>query len=686
MEKFEELRGKKILIYGVGKVAARLIETLSEFNIVGIIDRVHFEGTLLNIPILTWDDIDKGMADAIILGALKKNYKTIYDRIQFKCIALGITIYGENGQNLEKEYQMKYMDNLQMSYFEKNEEQLKRLIDSYDAISFDLFDTLIMRKVLEPVDIFDLVQERIKYKGIEISDLKKKRRTAEIQSYNGDIKEIYDNLRLRTGISKNDSEIIMQEEIKCEKECLIPRKVMIEIMNYAIERGKKVNIVSDMYLPASVLEPILKDMGICGYQRLYVSCEYGVVKGNGLFQIYRQDIGDVTCLHIGDNPDSDVAAPRRYGMDSYEVKSALELLKISSLRKILICSNGINHKLALGILLSELLNNPFALYHTYGFVPITNQSLMAKLFAGPVALVYMQNLARVIQSEKYEAVLFSARDGYLFAQLYETWYRKDYGIPSIYFLTSRKLCLTATLDSKAEILDLCRWFPEEQKIKRFLKEIVGEKEILIYDMEHIEDVQKYLLSISTKLKEHSAVMKKNYDMYARKLHLDWTKKYLFCDLNSSGTAHHALNQIFSTDLDGFYLCRKESNWDRELNVVSVYDEGKGQDFSDVVDLLETIFTSPNPSVTGIDGEGNPVYTEEKRTKKELKMVEEAQKAIADYIEQYAEIRGLEHMVDSELPEVILGLFNSVKYKDETAFLADLKHVDDLSQTCSSVLK
>ena len=162
MEKFEELRGKKILIYGVGKVAARLIETLSEFNIVGIIDRVHFEGTLLNIPILTWDDIDKGMADAIILGALKKNYKTIYDRIQFKCIALGITIYGENGQNLEKEYQMKYMDNLQMSYFEKNEEQLKRLIDSYDAISFDLFDTLIMRKVLEPVDIFDLVQERIK--------------------------------------------------------------------------------------------------------------------------------------------------------------------------------------------------------------------------------------------------------------------------------------------------------------------------------------------------------------------------------------------------------------------------------------------------------------------------------------------------------------------------------------------
>lgn len=75
---------------------------------------------------------------------------------------------------------------------------MKRLIDGYDAISFDLFDTLIMRKVLEPVDIFDLIQERIKYKGIEISDFKKKRRTAEIRSHSGDIKKIYDNLRIYT--------------------------------------------------------------------------------------------------------------------------------------------------------------------------------------------------------------------------------------------------------------------------------------------------------------------------------------------------------------------------------------------------------------------------------------------------------------------------------------------------------
>ena len=669
MERWKELRGKKILIYGVGKIAAGLIEELSDFKIVGILDRVHFEGTRSKIPILTWDDIHEGTADAIILGALKKNYKTIYDRIQYRCTALGITVYGENGRNLDQEYQLKYMDNVQMEYFEKNEDQLKSLIDEYEAISFDLFDTLIMRKTLEPVDLFDLVQDRIKRKGVAITDFKKKRRTAEIQSRDGDINKIYDNLRMLTGISESDSALIMQEEIECEKECLLPRRAMVEIMNDAIKKGKTVSIISDMYLPASVLEPILKNMEICGYRKLYVSCEYGSAKGSQLFQIYKQEVGCARCLHIGDNPNSDVAAPRKFGIDSYEIKSALELLKMSSLRKLLVCSNGNNNQIALGLILAELLNNPFALYHTSGFVPIRSYTLLAKLFAGPTALVYLQNLARAIQKRPYEGILFSARDGYLFKKLYEMWYEPDCAVPAIYFLTSRKLCLAATLDSDTAISDLSRWFPDPEKLRAFFREVV--KEDFPGDL---------------KLKEHSAVMKEHYKTYAKKLSIDWKKTYLFCDLNSSGTAHYALNQIFSTDLDGFYLCRKESYGKRELKVVSVYDEKEGQDFSAVVDLLETIFTSQAPSVSAIDGEGQPVYAQEKRTKQELEMVEEAQNAIMEYIQQYAKLKGLEHMIGSKLPEVILGLFNSVKYEGETAFLSDLKHVDDLSQTRTSILK
>ena len=39
---------------------------------------------------------------------------------------------------------------------------LKRKIDSVDVVSFDIFDTLILRKVSEPSDVFDLVERKYK--------------------------------------------------------------------------------------------------------------------------------------------------------------------------------------------------------------------------------------------------------------------------------------------------------------------------------------------------------------------------------------------------------------------------------------------------------------------------------------------------------------------------------------------
>ena len=64
-ERFKKFKEKKILIYGTGKTAVGLIEALRDFHIVGVIDRVRFEGMLSGCPILTWDDIDTETADLI---------------------------------------------------------------------------------------------------------------------------------------------------------------------------------------------------------------------------------------------------------------------------------------------------------------------------------------------------------------------------------------------------------------------------------------------------------------------------------------------------------------------------------------------------------------------------------------------------------------------------------------------
>lgn len=65
----------------------------------------------------------------------------------------------------------------------------------------------------------------------------------------------------------------MNTELAVEREVLIPRKDMVEIFRACVAQGKKVFLVSDMYLTAQMLAPILEENGIAGYQGIYISCD-----------------------------------------------------------------------------------------------------------------------------------------------------------------------------------------------------------------------------------------------------------------------------------------------------------------------------------------------------------------------------------------------------------------------------
>ena len=85
--------------------------------------------------------------------------------------------------------------------------------------------------------------------------------------------------------------------------------------------GKRVVIISDMYLSASTISTILTS---CGYDltgvNVYVSSEYGKTKRSGnlfreVLRVLREEGKHV--LHIGDNYISDVLMPRKCGMKSF---------------------------------------------------------------------------------------------------------------------------------------------------------------------------------------------------------------------------------------------------------------------------------------------------------------------------------------------------------------------------------
>ena len=56
---------------------------------------------------------------------------------------------------------------------------VKKIVNDYKYISFDIFDTLITRNLNKPIDVFNLVQEEIDKQKLNIKDFKIKRIEAE---------------------------------------------------------------------------------------------------------------------------------------------------------------------------------------------------------------------------------------------------------------------------------------------------------------------------------------------------------------------------------------------------------------------------------------------------------------------------------------------------------------------------
>ena len=671
-ESFLSLRDKRIIIYGSGVIAKRVIEALGDFRIVGILDRTKLEGCVENIPILSWEDVDDGFADILIIAARFQNCKEIYNRIVHACTYRKIRIFDIEGQILAESYQLETNDMNTAFYYLKNKEELQKKIDEYEAVSFDLFDTLVMRRTLEPVDIFDLVELRLQDKGITIPDFKKKRRTAELQSGVKDIYHIYDILSQRLRLDEEEMQIIMNEEIQCEKEYMLPRKVMVELLNYAVSRGKTVSIISDMYLTSEILEDMLSAMGITGYRKIYVSCEYGVGKGNGLFTEYLKDVPKKTCLHIGDNRQADILAARQYGIDVYEIKSAYDMLKISGFHKVLLYANRKCDRLFIGDMIAELFNDPFALYLSCGIVRVKELRMAAKIFLAPIIVQYMQKLYNLLRKRSYQGILFGARDGYLLKRIYEsnlveTMENKP---RAIYFYTSRKLAIKATIQTKKDIADLAEYLRSPTYVQNILSSMFQTHVGLL-------EIDSWISSNFAKILNQSQKTKRNYMQYFEKNGIDTNGKYLFCDLVSSGTVQNALNRIFKTELDGIYLYRIYSRPERDVVVDSVYHDAESITTRVNMSFLENFVTSPEPSILDMMEGGIPVFDKEVRGDDEISLLLHMQNLICVETKQLAESLQWDKRLSEEMVCFLLDSISNTIFDGEAAALNELNFFDDI---------
>ena len=194
-------------------------------------------------------------------------------------------------------------------------------------ISFDLFDTLLTRRVT-PGTVLSIFYQKI-------ADLSKKNKDDVRKTFD----RLYNQHSSQSKASGADYEVLASEFLSEFSDVVGLARPMVDQIFIDIEsallfyrfpdikrvltdlkaRGFKLIVTSDMYLGGSIIEEILSRSGLLdSFSKVYVSSDYGLLKREGgLFKhiIATEGIKPHQVLHLGDNQKADIEVPRTLGLN-----------------------------------------------------------------------------------------------------------------------------------------------------------------------------------------------------------------------------------------------------------------------------------------------------------------------------------------------------------------------------------
>lgn len=687
LEQFAQLVDeRKTVIYGAGAVARLLLNCGFYGKIEGVMAAGQAGTLFCGKPFMSENQVLQAGVSQIVVAARVTNYQIITERISDFCEKNGILLRGLNGRNLIQWYAGKTVkfNPKDRMYFGMNAERLREEINRHDVISFDVFDTLVMRKVLRPADIFYLVGQQAKGLDISASSFADRRIYAEHHNvYEGNIFGIYRMLQDILQLTDQQRDRLLELEIEMERQLLILREEIADIFRYAVSQGKTVYLISDMYLPEPVLGKLLSGLGIIGYEKLMVSCDFHCGKAFGLAHIYSKMVMGRKCLHIGDNENADGTAFVKEGIDSFIIRSAFSLSKMSNLRNLTEYAYSKDEQNALGLLFSKILNSPFALNKGKGMIQVRTYKEWGYQFLGMYVVAYFDWLCREIKKNKLAGMLFPTRDGYLFYKLY-CWYRKnvDGSLPeAVYFKTSRKICYVASLTTE-ENIDFFLGYddvysPEELLMKRFLLE---KEEIGLF--REGMDRREYIMMHKEIIFRRSAVIREKYLLYMRGLGLREGAEYGLFDSYCRGTVQYLLEQFTPYTLCGLYLGKIHNT--RKLGKIKSFYRDRGNylrldDVNEKRTLMEYCFSSPETNIIGMDLDGNFIYAKEYRTKRDIEHMLEIQKGAEDFFMEYhGSFQAEEDGFSSDLPNAVINAMDQAELVEKCSDMGDIRSIDDMT--------
>lgn len=480
---------------------------------------------------------------------------------------------------------------------------IKKQINKAKVVSFDIFDTLLVRPYVRPTDLFEHMEKAYERPGFATERKDAERRTRfrhkELEDVTFDM--IYDEI---------DAEFkdMKQKEMDWEEMVLRANQELKQVYDYALEQGKKVIITSDMYLPTEFLAKVLHKQGYDNWDKLYVSGDIGKCKGRGtLFEHLLADnnIMPQDVLHIGDNGVTDVSSPSKLGISTIKYETIVaQYLKINARTRYF--SKKAND-LSASILIALEANR----WNNFRIDSQKDNNYWKELgymYAGPFSYGYMHFVLKTVEENHLNNLLFVARDGYTLERVFHV---LNSQIKTSYVYAPRFVNLICRLDFPPALTR------QSQPIVEYFAERNTEIKNLV-DKSEFNHSDDYYNLIQDNLELFTKASQKYYNNYKNYINKYVGKNTGIVDTISRFFSSQTLiEKISQKKCLGIYWGILSGGNQDEVDFIpfvegTCADKNKpeGYDlFTKNWDLIEFLIASPEYPIKNVDSTGKPEYNE-----------------------------------------------------------------------------
>lgn len=460
-----------------------------------------------------------------------------------------------------------------------------------DWVSFDCFDTLLTRPFYKPADLFSFLDPLYRkltgaaspFSPLRIRGEQAARAAGRLRGLQDvGISEIYRTIGLLFGIRKEILQALLAEELRLEGAFVKRRAAGARVFERARRAGKKILILSDMYLSSETIGALLSACGYEGWEAILVSSEEGVLKETGdlyrrALHKYPEAIGRL--LHVGDSWRADVEGSRKAGIPSLFLPAAREVFEdriqgcpagalaepaAPFLGRLFVQEGGrsLGFRCMQALVLQSCLDDPYRPFAGSGSFN-ADPALLGYYGLGMHLMGLAVWMEQVRKNCGYGRIWFLSRDGDLPMQVYETLFGKE---TAGYLYCSRRsllpmmaetecdfyqLPISPTGQSPRSLLALLDFAcgPSREEAERIFREAGLRPERRFVDAAGLEEGIRLFLSSCYSREKHLAARNLIRRSFACVRRGD-----VFFDTGSSGRIQEAICRALPFSADVFYIC------------------------------------------------------------------------------------------------------------------------------------